>query len=76
MRTTIDLDDDTEAAIEQLRRTEGMGVSQAVNELIRRGLLPRQTQRPFRQRSEALGLKIDVSNVGEALDVLEGPVAR
>lgn len=30
----------------------------------------------FRQRSVDLGLRIDVTNVAEALDVLEGPAAR
>ena len=76
MRTTVEFDDDVEAAIERLRRSEGLGVSAAVNELIRRGLLPRDEPAPFRQRTRALGLKIDVSNVADALDVLEGPSAR
>lgn len=72
MRTTIEFDDDTARAVEQLRRAEGMGVSEAVNELIRRGLLPREEQRVFEQRTHPLGAKIDVSNVAEALEVLEG----
>lgn len=76
MRTTVEFDDDTEAAIEHLRHAEGLGVSQAVNELIRRGLLPRDERAPFRQRTADLGLKIDVSNVADALDLLEGPGAR
>jgi hypothetical protein len=76
MRTTVEFDDDTAAAIEELRRTEHLGVSEAVNELIRRGLLPRPRRTPFRQTTRHLGLKIDVSNVAEALDVLEGPSAR
>jgi ribbon-helix-helix CopG family protein len=76
MRTTIEFDDDAAAAIEQLRRERGMGVSEAVNELIRLGMLPRAERPSFRQRTRRLGLKIDVSNVAEALDVLEGPEAR
>lgn len=76
MRTTVDFDDDTSAAVEQLRREEGLGVSEAVNRLIRRGLLPRERRPRFQQRSHRLGLKIDVSNVAEALDALEGPRAR
>ena len=76
MRTTIEFDDDTSAAIEQLRREEGLGVSEAVNELIRRGLLPRPERPRFEQRTKRLGLKIDVSNIADALEVLEGPQAH
>jgi hypothetical protein len=76
MRTTVEFDDDTAAAVDELRREEGVGVSEAVNRLIRRGLLPREARPRFRQRTHDLGMKIDVSNVGEALEVLEGPEAR
>ena len=76
MRTTIEFQKDTAAAIRRLRRETGMGVSEAVNELIRRGLLARHEAVPFVQKTHALGLKIDVSNVAEALEVLEGPDAR
>jgi hypothetical protein len=76
MRTTVEFDDDTRAAVEQLRRETGAGVSAAVNELIRRGLITRPEDAPFRQRTFRLGLKIDVSNVAEAVDVLEGPATR
>ncbi|HUF84617.1 MAG TPA: ribbon-helix-helix protein, CopG family [Acidimicrobiia bacterium] len=76
MRTTIEFDDDTARAIEQLRRDEGLGLSEAVNELIRRGLLPRHAGEPFVQPTRSMGLKIDVSNVAEALDLLEGDESR
>ena len=76
MRTTIELDDDAAKAVERLRREEGLGVSQAVNALIRRGLLPRPAAEPFRQRTRPLGLRIDVSNVAAALEDLEGVEAR
>ena len=76
MRTTVEFDDDTARAVEQLRRAEGMGVSDAVNELIRRGLLPRPPRERFVQPTVALGIGIDVSNVAEALDVLEGTEQR
>jgi hypothetical protein len=76
MRTTVEFDDDTAAAIEQLRRERGLGLSEAVNELVRRGLLPRSESRPFRQQTRRLGTKIDVSNVADALEVLEGPTRR
>jgi hypothetical protein len=75
MRTTIELDDDTARAVSELRR-EGRGVSDAVNELIRRGMLVEQRPAPFTPRTRRLGIRIDVSNVADALDVLEGPDAR
>jgi hypothetical protein len=76
MRTTVEFDDDTAKVIEQLRQERGIGVSEAVNELIRRGLLPRPTERPFRQTTHRLGFKVDITNVAEALDLLEGSDAR
>ena len=76
MRTTVEFDEDTTAEIERLRRDKDLGVSEAVNELIRRGLLPRAERPPFQQETRSLGLKIDVSNVADALDLLEGPSAR
>jgi hypothetical protein len=30
----------------------------------------------LRQRTQALGLRIDVRNVAEAIEILEGPAAR
>lgn len=76
MRTTVDLDDDTAAAIALLRRDNGLGVSEAVNELIRRALVRRPTATAFRQRTRSLGLKIDVSNIAEALETLDGARGR
>lgn len=76
MRTTVDLATDTAAAVEQLRREAGLGLSDAVNELIRRAMLARPRQARFAQRTARLGLRLDVSNVGEALDVLEGAEHR
>ena len=76
MRTTVEFDDDTAKAVEALRRELGVGVSEAVNELIRRGLLPRHEVPTFRQRTRRLGVRIDVSNVAAALEDLEGVEAR
>lgn len=73
MRTTVDLDDDTAQAVQELRRQHGRGVSEAVNELIRRGLLAHQPPDRFEPRTRSLGIRIDVSNVADALEVLEGP---
>ncbi|MEK7423464.1 MAG: CopG family transcriptional regulator [Actinomycetota bacterium] len=76
MRTTVEFDEDTTAAIEQVRREVGVGVSEAVNQLIRRGLLVRTDRPPFVQATCRLGLKMDVSNVADALEILDGPRAR
>jgi metal-responsive CopG/Arc/MetJ family transcriptional regulator len=76
MRTTVTLDDDVAAAIDGLRRKRRIGLSEAVNELVRAGLRERSAPLPFRQRSQLLGLRIDATNVAEALDLLEGPDAR
>jgi Arc/MetJ family transcription regulator len=76
MRTTVNLDDDVVALIDRLRRDRALGLSEAVNALIREGLRAAPPRRDFRQRSQAIGLTIDVSNVAEALEQLEGPTAR
>lgn len=76
MRTTVELQPDTAKAVEALRRERGLGVSEAVNELIRRGLLGRENVAPFRQAIHPLGIMIDVANVADALEVLDGAQSR
>jgi Arc/MetJ family transcription regulator len=71
MRTTINLDPDVAAAAERLRAERHLGLSEAVNELARAGLRSRQARKPFRQRSRDIGVRIDVSNVAEALETLD-----
>ena len=76
MRTTVTIDDDVAAAIARLRRERGIGLSEALNELARAGMLHRPDRKRFRQRTARLGLRIDVSNVAEAIERLDGPSAR
>ena len=76
MRTTVTLDPDVEAAVERLRRERGLGLSEALNHLARAGLAIRTSQPPFRQRRANLGLRIDVTNVAEAIEQLDGPASR
>jgi Arc/MetJ family transcription regulator len=71
VRTTVTLDDDVAAAVERLRRAEGLGFSAAVNRLVRAGLVQRRDVRPFRQRTADLEFTVDVRNVGEVLDLLD-----
>lgn len=53
-----------------------MGASEAVNHLIRSGLIPRDESTSFRQSTHELGIRLDISNVAETLELLEGPDAR
>lgn len=77
MRTTITLAPDVAAAVEALRR-EGRGVSDAVNELARRGLTEgRQERKPFVQQTSPMGRPlIPLDDIDAALDYLEGPFRR
>ena len=73
MRTTIRLERDTAAAIETVRRERGIGLSEAVNELIRKGLLYLPAGETFVQQTHAMGpALIDVANVAEALSQADG----
>lgn len=76
MRTTITLAEDVAAAVERIRRERSLGLSEAVNELIRRGLAAPQKQSGFRQKTHDMGRGIDYTNVAEAIETLDGPAAR
>ena len=77
MRTTLTLDDDVAAALEQLRRTRGGRLKTIVNDLLREGLRhaqDRPTRRSqFRTHSVDLGRArmSSVDNVAEALAIAE-----
>lgn len=73
MRTTVTFDNDVAAAVAELRRKRSIGLSEAVNELIRAGLRRQLPAEPFELRTHDLGLRVDVTNVAEALDLLDGP---
>lgn len=76
MRTTVTLADDVAAAVEKLRRERSMGLSEAVNDLVRAGLVERRQASPFRQQAHDLGNGIDFSNVAETIETLDGPSAH
>ena len=71
MRTTVTIDDDVAAEIDRLRRAEGIGLSEALNRLVREGIGRPQRAKPYRHRTARLGLKVDVTNIAEVLDVLD-----
>lgn len=76
MRTTLTLADDVAAAIDKLRRERAIGMSDAVNELIRAGLASqKQARAPFRQESYDVGVHVNVDNIAEALETLDGPAS-
>ena len=60
MRTTVEFEEDTARALDQLRTKTPMGVSEAVNHLVRRGRLAPEDgspeESPFVQRTHRLGL--------------------
>lgn len=76
LRTTVTLDRDVVAAIERLRREADLGLSEAVNDLIRAGVAAPEEGEPFIQKTHDFGSMVDVSNIGEALEELEGPRHR
>jgi hypothetical protein len=78
VRTTVTLDDDVAKALEALRRERGLRTSEALNELVRRGLAatPARTKR-FRQRASTMGRpRVPLDDIGQALELLEGEAHR
>lgn len=72
VRTTVSIDSDVAAEIERLRR-EGLGVSEALNLLARRGM-SRQAGADtgkYQHRTSKVGLKVDVTNIADVLDLLD-----
>lgn len=71
MRTTITLADDVAAGIEKVRRERDLGLSEAVNDLVRAGLADRGDRPPVDFPTFDMGIRIDVSNVWEAIEEIE-----
>lgn len=76
MRTTLTLDDEVSAAIERIRRDEGLGLSEAVNRLAKAGLVYERLMHDEAVEltlppARALGLKLDITNIGETLGLLD-----
>jgi hypothetical protein len=77
MRTTVTLADDVAAELQRVRRERSVGVSEALNELARAGMArKKEPRKKFVQRTHSVGIKIDVTNVAEALELAEGPDYR
>lgn len=77
MRTTITIADDVAAEMERLRRADGLGPSEALNLLARRGMARRDAPRaPYVHKTTNLGLRMDVANIADVLDMLDDDAQR
>jgi hypothetical protein len=78
VRTTLTIDDDVAAMLEQLRKKRGTGLKDLVNEALRRGLreleMRPKPHTPYRTRSVDLGRVrlASIDNIGEVLAIAEG----
>lgn len=78
MRTTLTLDDDVAAKLKAAARRSGRPFRDVVNEMLRRGLLTERPERrvAFRVNPRRLGglrAGLQLDNIGELLDRLDGP---
>lgn len=76
MRTTVTIDDDLLAQIEDLRRREGLSFRGALNQLLRAGIQsqgqpPKPT--PYRTPTRKLGLRtgVDATKLNQLVDEME-----
>jgi hypothetical protein len=82
MRTTITLDEDTAAKLQAEMRRTGKPMKETLNEVLRRGFAQKRAPsqaRPFRIQARDLGnLRpgLNLDNIGELLEQLEGPLQR
>jgi hypothetical protein len=73
MRTTLTLDDDVAAQLEQLRRARDLSLKQLVNDALRQGLRqmsekPKPSRKIYRSRVFDVGAaRFPIDNVAEAL---------
>ncbi|RRD48114.1 CopG family transcriptional regulator [Arachnia propionica] len=71
MRTTVRLDPDVAAAAGRLCAERHIGLDEAVNELVRVGLSHKRQTTRFRQRTADVGLKGDVTDIADTLELLD-----
>ena len=75
MRTTLTIDEDVAARIEELRKRDGQSLKQVVNLLLREGLhrQARPRAKPYRTRPLELGLRpgFDAVRLNQLADELE-----
>ena len=81
MRTTLTIDDDVAARIEERRRRDGQSLKQVVNALLREGLRSGQrtpAARKYRTQAQALRMRpgFDAARLNQLVDELETEVHR
>ena len=82
MRTTVTLDEDVAAKLQAEVRRSGRSFKETINEVLRRGLLPRKQpgpHRPFRVQARDLGALrpgLSLDDVGGLLERVEGEQHR
>ena len=82
VRTTLTLDDDVAAKLKAAARRTGRAFRDVVNETLRRGLAKppqAETRAPFVVHARGLGRRlpgVNLDNIGELLDQVEGPLHR
>lgn len=78
MRTTLTLDDDVASLLKRIREEKKLGLKEAINEALRRGLhqmaAPPPKREPFKIEPLPVGeLLVDnVDNIAEVLAMIEG----
>ena len=81
MRTTLSLDDDVTAKLQEETRRRKTSFKTVVNDCLRRGLeAPSEAElaTPFSVEPRPMGLRtgLDLDDVGGLLELLDGPVRR
>ncbi|MGH8729944.1 MAG: hypothetical protein ACREV9_17685 [Burkholderiales bacterium] len=82
MRTTVTLDNDVAAKLKAEARRNSKSFKETINEAVRRGLaVPKQqaARARFKVRARSLGeLRpgLDLDNIAELIDRIEGPTHR
>lgn len=71
MRMTVDLAPDVAREVAKISSERGLGLSEALNDLARRGLATSEVAGPFVQKTYPMGMKVDVASVGDVLVVLD-----
>ncbi len=71
MRTTVNLDADIQAEVARLQREQGLGLSEAVNALARRGTVTPRADIVYTPVTFEMGLLIDVTDTQQALELLD-----
>ena len=81
IRTTVTLDEDVLVRTKDFSRKRGIPFKEALNELVRLGLLEQAKpapKKPFRIKPFSVGLRpgFNYDNIEELIEELEGPLHR